>query len=107
MEKFEVHGLAHITGGAFYEKLTKIVPLGFCFSIDRKSWAVPQIFQLIQKKGTIADRDMFTTFNMGIGMVLIVPRKNAQAVVKFIRGQSVLAWNIGEVRNGKNKLELK
>src|SRR5438093_9021947 len=76
LEKFAVHGIAHNTGGAFYEKLTKIVRPGLCLAIDRNRWGVPSIFQLIQKKGRIMDREMFTTFNMGIGMILVVPEKN-------------------------------
>lgn len=107
LDKFEVHGIAHITGGAFYNKLTKIVPGGLCLDIDKECWPVPQIFQMIQKKGRITAREMYTTFNMGIGMVLVVPRENSESVVKFIRGQDISAWDIGEVvKDSKRRIIL-
>src|SRR3989338_907658 len=82
--RFPVKGIAHITGGAFYEKLTKIIPAGRCAAVRRGSWPLPKIFQRIQKKGRISTKEMFTTFNMGIGMVLVVAPKDALAVLKFL-----------------------
>ncbi len=97
LEKFSVKGIAHITGGAFYQKLTKIIPDGKCCLIYKESWSVPKIFQLIQKKGRITDKEMFTTFNMGVGMVLVVSPKNAKAVLAFLKREDVAAWEIGTV----------
>ena len=87
LEKFSIKGMAHITGGAFFEKMVKILPKGKCFAIDRTSWSVPKIFQIIQKKGKISDKEMFTTFNMGIGFVLVADKRSAPAVVKFFKAQ--------------------
>lgn len=97
LDKFDIKGMAHITGGAFFEKMTKILPRGKCFAIDRSSWSVPKIFQIIQRKGKIADKEMFTTFNMGIGFVMVVDKNKAPALVKFFKGQGVNASIIAKV----------
>ena len=105
LEKFEVHGMAHITGGAFYEKLTKVLPKGLCFSINKKSWRIPRIFQLIQDKGNVPEHDMYKTFNMGIGFVIVVPAKDVVAVQAFFRQQKEETFVIGEVvQDAKNKI---
>lgn len=97
LEKFDVHGMAHITGGAFYEKLTKVLPKGLCFSIDKKSWRVPRIFQLIQDKGNVPEHDMYKTFNMGIGFALVVAPKDVVSIQALFRQQEVESFVIGEV----------
>ena len=99
IEKFPVKGIAHLTGGAFYEKLTKILPSGMGFSIDRTSWPVPNIFQKIQKKGKIENSEMFRTFNMGIGMVLVVAPEDAIRVRSFLTGKKIESYIIGKVIN--------
>ena len=107
LERFTVHGIAHNTGGAFYEKLTKIVPAGLCLAIRKGSWVPPMIFQLIQKKGRISDSEMFKTFNMGIGMILVVPRGSASGLGKFMHSQGIAAWDIGEVvKDSRRKILL-
>jgi len=68
--KYNIKGIAHITGGAFYEKLTKIIPKGLCCVINKGSWPIPNIFRAIQKKGNVSEKEMFTAFNRGTGMVL-------------------------------------
>ena len=97
----EIKGIAHITGGAFYEKLTKILPSGKCFVVNRGNWPVPKIFQIIQKKGTINDYEMFRTFNMGIGLAIVVAAKDVAAVRAFLRRQKTGHYLIGEVINDK------
>jgi len=67
----EVHGLAHITGGGLVGNLPRILPKGVSVKIDRSSWSVPPIFELIQKRGSVKDEEMFHVFNMGIGMTII------------------------------------
>lgn len=103
IEKFEVKGIAHITGGAFYEKLTKILPDGKCFLIYRQAWDVPKIFQLVQKKGKINTPEMFRTFNMGIGMAMVVAKKDVRRVQAFLASQGVKSYEIGQVINDKNR----
>lgn len=107
LDKVPVKGIAHITGGAFYKKLTRIVPAGKCFQINRGAWPVPGIFQKLQKKGRIPDRDMFTTFNMGIGMVLVVASKDVRRAQAVLKRHRVASWDIGGVVKGKEKIRLK
>ncbi|MCD4781075.1 MAG: phosphoribosylformylglycinamidine cyclo-ligase [Candidatus Omnitrophica bacterium] len=95
--RFEVKGLAHITGGAFYEKLTKVLPEGLCFSLDRKAWPVPGIFRKIQSAGQIEDREMYRTFNMGIGMALVVSVKELAVLKNFLKKQKIRFYQLGEV----------
>lgn len=103
LERFDIKGMAHVTGGAFFEKMSKILPQGKCFAIRRGSWPVPKIFQIIQQKGRIADQEMFTTLNMGIGFVLVVNKKAAHNVIKFFKVSGISAWAIGTVVNHKDK----
>jgi phosphoribosylformylglycinamidine cyclo-ligase len=105
LEQFSLKGIAHITGGAYYEKLTKILPPGACFVVDRKSWPVPEIFNIVQKKGLVPREDMYKTFNMGIGMVLVVRPHDASAVKNFLARRRMKAYVIGEVvMDRKHKL---
>ena len=97
LEKFAVKGMAHMTGGAWYEKLTKILPTGAAFSIYKGSWPVPRIFTLIQDKGHVPEHDMYRTFNMGIGLSLIVAPKDVAKVQAFLRHMKVESFVIGKV----------
>ena len=107
IEKFDVKGIAHITGGAFYEKLTKIIPSELCCAVDKNSWSIPEIFRLIQKKGRVSQKEMFTTFNMGIGMVLVVDRHSVTAIKRILSRWGMQAWQIGTVvKNNKTRIIL-
>lgn len=107
LSRFAVRGMAHITGGAYYEKLTKILPSGLCFLLDRSAWPVPEIFSIIQKAGRIVDKEMYRTFNMGIGYVFVVGRNDAAVFAKFLRSRKISAYRIGEViRHDKSKVLL-
>ena len=101
--KFDIKGMAHVTGGAFFEKMSKILPQGKCFAIKRGSWPVPKIFQIIQQKGRIADQEMFTTLNMGIGFVVVVDKKIAENIIRFFKSSGIPAWAIGTVVNHQDK----
>jgi len=103
LAKVNVKGIAHITGGAFYEKLTKILPKGKAFLIYRQAWFVPKIFQFIQKKGKINTSEMFRTFNMGIGMALVVAPKDVSKIQLFLAKEGVKSFEIGEVIKERNK----
>ena len=107
LDKFQLKGIAHNTGGAFYEKLTKIVPRGKCLAIDKRSWSVPEIFQLIQSKGKVADQEMYHTFNMGIGMILVAAPYDVPAIRQMLTDAGVESWEIGEVtEDTKRKIKL-
>ena len=96
-----IHGICHITGGGFYDNIERIFPKNCKAIIHKNGWALPEIFKIIQDKGKIADKEMYRTFNMGIGMVLIVrsPKSNVQ---KFLKDSIV----IGEIVKGKKGVEL-
>ncbi len=105
LDRFPVRGMAHITGGAYYEKLTKILPPGKCFAVRKDSWPVPDIFRVIQERGGISDKEMYRTFNMGIGFVLVVGKTRASEVMRFLKKKRVRCYEIGEVVNhSKRKL---
>jgi len=103
IEKFSVKGIAHITGGAFYDKLTKILPDGKCFDIDRTSWPVPAIFRKIQEKGKVKDSEMYRTFNMGIGLALVFAKKDVLEVESFLKRRKIRFYKIGTVVNNTQK----
>jgi phosphoribosylformylglycinamidine cyclo-ligase len=98
--RVEVKGLAHITGGGFIENIPRVLPEGVNVEIAYGSWPVLPIFKLLQEKGGIPNRDMFTTFNMGIGMVAVVPAEQADETVRTLAEQGVEAYRIGAVTPG-------
>ncbi len=105
LEKFKIKGMAHMTGGAWYEKLTKVLPKGLCFSVNKGSWPVPRIFELIRDKGHIPEHEMYRTFNMGIGFCLVVEPKDVVGVHAFLRSQKIESFVIGEVtQDSKHKV---
>jgi len=103
LKRFSVKGIAHITGGAFYDKLTKILPKGKCFEIDKMSWPHPKIFQIIQKKGKINDSEMYRTFNMGIGLAMVFSKNDIEKVKSFLTKRKIRYYVIGKVIDDKKK----
>ena len=103
IKSFSIQGIAHITGGAFYDKLTKILPKGKCFNIERENWPVPEIFHIIQKKGRIKDHEMYRTFNMGIGMAIVVRPKIASAVEFYLKEAKIKYYKMGYVVNDSKR----
>jgi phosphoribosylformylglycinamidine cyclo-ligase len=81
-----LHGAAHITGGGLLDNLPRVLPEGCRASIDKGSWKVPTIFNIIQNAADIPDDEMFQVFNMGIGMTLVVPAKRAEETLKLTKG---------------------
>jgi phosphoribosylformylglycinamidine cyclo-ligase len=96
-----LHGLAHITGGGFYDNIPRVLPKNCSVLIHRGSWDVLPIFKLLQEGGGVSDREMHRVFNMGIGMVLIVDPKSVGAVQKVAARQRVKSYVIGEIRRGR------
>ncbi|MBU0581279.1 MAG: phosphoribosylformylglycinamidine cyclo-ligase [Candidatus Margulisbacteria bacterium] len=97
-KNIEIHGIANITGGGLPLKLGRIIPDGLQANIDKKSWKLPAIFKTIQEKGNIDEQEMFHTFNMGIGLTIIVPEKE---VSKIKNG-----FVIGDIVKGNKKVSL-
>jgi phosphoribosylformylglycinamidine cyclo-ligase len=99
-----IRGISHITGGAFYDKIGRILPDNLKVRIHKHSWAVPDIFKLIQLKGGIEDKEMYRTFNMGVGMVLIVQAKFTRTIIVKLSKMKLKSWVIGEVVKGKREV---
>jgi len=101
----EIKGMAHITGGGFFENIPRALPDGYKAVIKEGTWDIPPIFQLLQDKGSLTDKDLFNVFNMGIGFVLIVSKADAEKVLKLLHEKNEQATIIGYVDKG-NGVEL-
>ena len=100
LEKVNVRSLAHITGGGFYENIPRSLAEGFTAKLRRASVKTPPVFGLIAKAGNIPERDMFNTFNMGVGMTAVVPKTQADKALDALRENGVAAYVLGEVQKG-------
>lgn len=101
LKHFEIKGLSHITGGGFYENIPRVLPEGLAAEIDFGSWSIPPIFELVKQKGKLTDEDMFSTFNMGVGMVMIISNDHAASVIKELEQLGETAYIIGRVQSGE------
>jgi len=106
MERFDVRAVSHITGGGFFENIPRSLPDGLRARIEKAAVRVPPIFRVIQRAGDVPERDMFNTFNMGVGMTLVVPPEQADEAVRFLRAQGEDAWILGEIAAGEKGVEL-
>ncbi len=105
LEKYEIRGMAHITGGGLTENIPRILPEGKKVVLNPKAWPEKQVFNLIQRVGKVAAGEMNRTFNMGIGMVLIVPTAQAEGVIGELAAQGEKAYLIGKVEEGKAQVD--
>lgn len=103
METVTIKGLVHITGGGFYENIPRILPDTTAAYIEKKSFPVPPIFQIIQREGSIEEKEMFTTFNMGIGMMCVVAKNDAETLVKILNQNGETAYIIGNIQSRRDK----
>jgi phosphoribosylformylglycinamidine cyclo-ligase len=102
-----IHALAHITGGGFLDNIPRVLPKNCDAVIQRGTWPVLPIFQLLQREGHVDEMEMYQVFNMGIGMVLIVGAHPADAVLAHLKRKAEPAYMIGEITKGKGKVMLK
>ena len=100
LEKVDVKGISHITGGGFYENIPRALPKGYTAKIDRSAIKVLPIFELIAKTGNIPERDMFNTYNMGVGMSITVPAGEVDTALEILRENGEDAYVIGEIIKG-------
>ncbi|WP_010678034.1 phosphoribosylformylglycinamidine cyclo-ligase [Bacillus timonensis] len=100
MEKFEIKGMSHITGGGFIENIPRMLPEGVGAEIDYGSWPIPPIFDLLQATGNLERKEMFNIFNMGIGMVLAVDEAFLHGVIELLEEEGEKAYIIGRIKNG-------
>jgi len=106
LAEFDIHAMAHITGGGFYDNIPRALPTGCQALVERLNWEAPAIFHLIQDVGNIADTEMYRTFNMGIGYVFIVARDQEPAITARLAELGETAWSIGEVRKGSREVQI-
>ena len=106
LEQTEVHGVSHITGGGFYENIPRSIPDGLGARIEKTSLRIPAIFDFIAKSGDIPQRDMFNTFNMGVGMSVVVPKEQADRALAVLRENGEDAYLMGEIAAGEEKVVL-
>ena len=100
--KYDIKGIAHITGGGFYEKLARIFPAGVCAYVDSKSYELPEIFRMLVAGTGLEPRESYNTFNMGIGMVFVVDADKADEITAYINANTDdHAQIIGEVKAGE------
>lgn len=105
LEKIEINGLSHITGGGFYENIPRMIPDGLCAKIDVRNIPLPKIFSLLEKWGELDKKDMYETFNMGVGLVFAVDKKDIEKVKEIIDEDELL--DLGEVIENDEKIDLK
>ena len=106
LEQVKVKGISHITGGGFYENLPRMLRDGVSINIDKSSYKIPEIFKLLQERGNIPERDMYNTFNMGIGMAVIVAPEDVEKTLNILKEQGEEAYLIGEVVLGNRKINI-
>ncbi len=106
MEKFDVHGVAHVTGGGFIENIPRMIPQGLKAVVQKGTWPVLPIFNLLQELGEVVEKDMYNTFNMGIGMVMAVDAASASGVVSALEAAGEKAYVIGRIAEGEGGIEI-
>ena len=106
LEEVHVKGISHITGGGFYENIPRSIPDGLGARIEKDRIRVLPIFRLIAEKGGISERDMFNTYNMGVGMSLVVPATEADRALQILKGQGVDAYPIGGIIESEDKITI-
>ena len=98
LEKFEIKGMAHITGGGLTENIPRVLPENCVAQIDAQSWPLPKLFQWLQQAGNVEQQEMYRTFNCGIGMAVIVPAEQAEAAQAFLAEQGETVYRLGTIR---------
>ena len=106
LEKVDVKGISHITGGGFYENIPRSIPDGLCAKIDKAAVKVLPIFDLIAKVGNIPERDMYNTYNMGVGMSVVVPADQVDTALEILKAHGEDAYVIGSIIENEEKVIL-
>lgn len=101
-----VKGMAHITGGSFYDNIPRILPRGMAVTINSNAWPVLPIFKLLQRWGNVEPKEMYHTFNMGIGMVLVVKPEVVESIVALLHEQGEVVYSIGIVTEGDGEVTI-
>ncbi|MDY6029749.1 MAG: phosphoribosylformylglycinamidine cyclo-ligase [Acidaminococcaceae bacterium] len=107
IDKFDLHGMVHITGGGFYENIPRVLPADCNAVVDAAAWEIPVVFSKLQEWGNVSWEEMYRTFNMGVGMVLVVDENEAEAVREHLRACGESFIELGEVVKGSGKTIMK
>ena len=107
LKEFDLHGLVHITGGGFYDNIPRALPEDLAVEINAESWQVPTVFKLLQQWGNVDWPEMYRTFNMGIGMVLIASVDEAEKIEAFLAARGETVYEIGQVVKGSHNVTIK
>jgi phosphoribosylformylglycinamidine cyclo-ligase len=106
LDGFDIHAMAHITGGGFYDNIPRVLPSDCQAVVERRSWDVPPLFTLIGHLGQVPDSELYRTLNMGIGMVLIVPSEQAMEITARLNASGERAHLLGDVRRGSHEVQV-
>lgn len=109
IEKHDIHAISHITGGGFWENIPRVLPEGTKAVVDGNSWEWPVIFKWLQEKGNVTTHEMYRTFNCGVGLVVALPKDQAQDAVELLNAEGENAWVIGEIATaeaGEEQVEI-
>lgn len=106
IKQTEVHAIAHLTGGAFWENIPRVLPETTQAVIDEKSWQWPVVFRWLQEAGNVSRHEMYRTFNCGVGMVITVPAASANQALEILTGLGETAWVLGEIKPAAGKSQV-
>jgi phosphoribosylformylglycinamidine cyclo-ligase len=106
LKSVPLKSMAHITGGGFYDNIPRVIPQGLAVRVEKGSWPVPAVFRRIEAKGRIGEREMFRTFNMGIGMAVVVSPRHAELALGLFSRLGQRAWVIGDIVKGKREVRV-
>jgi phosphoribosylformylglycinamidine cyclo-ligase len=104
LDKGTIKGLAHITGGGLTDNIPRILPEGTAVQIERDSWPIPPLFELLRRLGNVSDSEMYRTFNMGVGMVIVCAPADAGAIENYLRDRGDACYRIGKVVTGNREV---
>ena len=107
VQNFDIHGMAHITGGGFYDNIPRALPENMAVEIDANAWQMPPIFRLLQQWGNVDWHEMYRTFNMGVGMVIITSPEEAEQIKAYLGEQGETVYTIGRVVKGQHDVTIK
>jgi len=106
LDKYDIHGMAHITGGGITGNLSRVIPDGLSAEINKGSWPVLPVFAYLEKAGNLDPDDMFNTFNMGIGYILVVDPRDADKMMESLKQAGEKPFRIGAIKTGQEKVRL-
>ncbi|CDH02728.1 phosphoribosylaminoimidazole synthetase (AIR synthetase) [Xenorhabdus bovienii str. feltiae Moldova] len=106
IEQFEIHAIAHLTGGGFWENIPRVLPENMQAKINASSWQWPAIFTWLQQAGNVSNHEMYRTFNCGVGMIIALPQSQAEQAVEWLNAAGENAWQIGTITEFDTNTEL-